>query len=679
MSQSTVFYPLGGGLDLITPAISLKPGKVIASRNYEPVESGYQRIEGFERFDGRPKPSAAGINYLPAAFEAGTALGDLIVGETSGATGQVLAPVQVGALYVGLTGVTGEYEIGENILVDGVPVGVVSAALVRGYSPDEEVRATWEANALSLARGVIQSVPGAGPVRGVWKFGGTVYAFRDNAEQSACEMWSATAGGWAQVQHGSVLPFTSGSTEPAPGDIVTGATSGATAVVRRVVRRSGSWGSGDVAGYLAVDTVVGTFQSENLDILADANVATIAGPPTAHSFPAGGRYEFLNHNFYGASNLRRMYGVNGVGSAFEFDGTTIVPILTEMPDDRPIRIAVHRMHLFLAFPGGSVQFSEPGEPMLVDPILGAGEFAIGDEVTDFISNNTEVLTILGANSVSNLYGNDASDFQLQVLADDAGALPWTAEKIGSAIYMDNRGLRSMSSTQAYGNFSLGTLTAPIAPYLRERRTIGVQPVAACRVRTKNQYKVFYDNGEGLTVFVGRKEAESMPFNLGRVVSCICSVEGEDRNEEIFFGATDGFVYQLNAGNSFDGEPLDYFLRLPFNHLGAPQQRKRWHRMVLECEATPQATLRVSCDFNYGDGSDLSSVPEELTVTGGGGQWDSSLWDTFLWDGALEGQAEAYIDGVGKNISILIAGSAVNEGAHLLQGITLFFTPRGLQR
>lgn len=428
-----------------------------------------------------------------------------------------------------------------------------------------------------------------------------------------------------------------------------------------------------------LDTITGTFAAENLNIGAELNVATIAGAPTSHSFPAGGRYEFLNHNFYGAANLRRMYGVNGVGPAFEFDGTTIAPILTTMPEDRPTRIAVHRMHLFLAFPGGSIQFSEPGEPMLVDPILGAGEFAIGDEVTDFISNNTEVLTILGAGSVSNLYGNDASDFQLQVLADDAGALPWTAEKIGTAIYMDNRGLRSMSSTQAYGNFSLGTLTAPIAPLLRERRKIGAQPVAACRVRTKNQYKVFYDNGEGITVFVGRKDAESMLFNLGKIVSSICSVEGDDRNEEIYFGATDGFVYQLNAGNSFDGAELDYFLRLPFNHLGAPQQRKRWHKVVLECEASPQATLRVSYDFDYGNGADLSAAPVELSVIGGGGQWDSSLWDTFLWDGALEGQAEAYVNGVGKNISMLIAGSATNEGAHLLQGITLFYTSRGLAR
>ena len=33
MTQQTPFFPLGGGLDLITPAIAMPPGKVIAGRN----------------------------------------------------------------------------------------------------------------------------------------------------------------------------------------------------------------------------------------------------------------------------------------------------------------------------------------------------------------------------------------------------------------------------------------------------------------------------------------------------------------------------------------------------------------------------------------------------------------------------------------------------------------------
>ena len=45
----------------------------------------------------------------------------------------------------------------------------------------------------------------------------------------------------------------------------------------------------------------------------DSTVATIAGNSSAITLPAGGRYGFVNHNFFGSSDLLRMYAVNGVG------------------------------------------------------------------------------------------------------------------------------------------------------------------------------------------------------------------------------------------------------------------------------------------------------------------------------------------------------------------------------
>ena len=62
MGQRTQHFPLVGGEDLVTPPISKKPGRLLYSNNYEPGKAGgYARIEGYERFDGRPKPSEASI------------------------------------------------------------------------------------------------------------------------------------------------------------------------------------------------------------------------------------------------------------------------------------------------------------------------------------------------------------------------------------------------------------------------------------------------------------------------------------------------------------------------------------------------------------------------------------------------------------------------------------------
>lgn len=819
--QRTLYFPLGGGLDLITPAIALKAGVAIGALNYEPYPNGYRRIEGFERFDGRTKPSEA--SYWQLDFTAGSAAflkGDVVTGLTSGATGKVLADATVtsgtyatldAAGYVGLGAVSGTFANGEALQVSAVTRATASGAASEGTSPTDADAAAWRAQATANARALIQALPGTGSVRGVHEYGGAIYGFRDfspeqvkngtfttdtanwtgsaNAILSApsgvlrvtngtatvnyayqaiavevgkeydlsfdqlggsvptafrcgnsanaiqyvnnttvgagqtvritptastiyitcrvnsttnggyvefdnislkpvvatqCGMWKSSTAGWASVALGFTLDFTSGGTVvPAVGDTITGATSGATAVLTNVVVTSGDWTTGDAAGYFVMASATGTFGAENLNIGASLNVATIAGNKAAITLPVGGRYECLNHNFYGASELKRMYGVNGVGRGFEFDGAVFTPIRTGMTVDTPTRVAVHKKHLFFAFPGGSIQFSETGYPLGWEVIEGAGEFGMGDEITDFIPANSGVLTILAANSIANLYGNTRDDFLLEVLSDEAGALPWTADKVGEPIYMDKRGVRRLSSTQAFGNFSIGTLTQKVKPLLQDYAKANVDPVASVRVRNKDQYRIFFSNNAGLTIYLGKKEPEILPFDLNKTVACIGSFEMED-GEEIYFGSDDGFVYQLDKGTSFDGAAIPYSLRLPFNHQGAPQQLKRWHKVVIECEAIPEATLSVTADFDYGNPyqpgiTGVDAPAQVFTVTGGGGIWDVSNWNQFYWSGATEGLAEAHLDGVGRNMSLMVAGSTADEPPHLLQGLTLFFTVRGLQR
>lgn len=89
------YFPTKGGENLIAPTLSIEPGELLFSENYEPDTLGrYRRIDGYERFDGRPKPSEA--SYWLLAFDAGDILpsvGDKIVGDDSGATAILIAIV----------------------------------------------------------------------------------------------------------------------------------------------------------------------------------------------------------------------------------------------------------------------------------------------------------------------------------------------------------------------------------------------------------------------------------------------------------------------------------------------------------------------------------------------------------------------------------------------------------
>lgn len=77
------------------------------------------------------------------------------------------------------------------------------------------------------------------------------------------------------------VTFTSGGAyEVLPGDTIVGATSGATAVVERVVLASGAWGAGTAAGtFTYADYTGGAFVDENINVGANLNVATVTATP----------------------------------------------------------------------------------------------------------------------------------------------------------------------------------------------------------------------------------------------------------------------------------------------------------------------------------------------------------------------------------------------------------------
>jgi hypothetical protein len=695
MPQNTPYFPLGGGLDLITPAIAQKPGSAIGALNYEAQATGYRRVDGFERFDGRVSPTDA--PYYELDFAAGVTVfsaSDTVTGATSGATGIVLSTGVAtsgtyddgtAAGYVGLGAVTGTFVDGEDLQVSAVTYAVADGTQQLNVAPTDAVATTWQRQATTNARALIQTVPGEGSVLGVWEYAGDIYAWRNAAGSASAAMFKATTAGWAAVALGYTIDFTSGGTyEIAEGDVITGATSAKTATVLRIVTQSGSWSAGDAAGYLVVASASGAFTpGENVDVPGHANSATLTADKAAITLPPGGRYECINFNFSGSTDSYRMYGVNGVGKAFEFDGTAFVPIRSGMAVDTPHRIAEHYNHLFLAFPYGQLQNSAIGAPLDWRAITGAAAFGLGSEITDLIPANAGVLTILAEKKIANLYGTSSDDFQIQTLSDESGAIPFTADKVGEPIYMDARGLRALSTTQAYGNFNIGTLSQKVKPLIQDYARTGISPVASVRVRNKDLYKVIFSNGQGLAFYLGKKNPEIMPFDWGKTVTCIGSFEMSD-GERVFFGDDDGYVFEAEKGYSFDGDEIAFSLRLPFNHEGAPQTLKRYHKVVVECQASPQATIQVAADFDYGSPFEVGAAAQDalaqvFTVTGGGGIWDISNWNQFYWSGATEGLMEAYLDGVGRNMSLFIAGSSAVDPPHLLQGLTLFYTVRGLQR
>lgn len=688
-------FAFSGGLDAASAALAVPAGRIVSGMNYEPLAEGYGRVQGFERYDGRPAPSEAQFWLLP--FDGGALPiypGDTVEGATSGAKGYVLldpigftgawdAGTAAGMLVLGIVdGVFGDNEV---LKVAGSPKAVSAGTAMADTAGDEESRRTYRVAAQEHVRNLVGKVPGTGPVRGIHVYDGTVLAWRDSTLGNFAKMYRNSASGWVEVPLGETMAFSAGLSEFFDGVAIAGATSGAIATAVRVVRNSGDWGS-TASGFLVLASRIGDFADGEAILIAGTATAT-AGHTNAITLPQGGRYMAINHNFYGSAGSYSAYFVNAVGNAFEFDGTTIVPILTGMTDDRPTRIFEIANHLGLCFPGGSVQISSIGEPLLFDAITGAAEIGLGTEITDVIQAAESAVILFGEKKIATFSGTDAETFQLTELTEEAGAYPWTAQSVGKHVYIDARGLRDVSATQTYGNFKAGLLSEIIEPYFRAKKKAGIRPILSYVCRSKSQYRVIWADRTGLTVYMGRKTPEAIPFSTDDV-SFFCASTGEmDDGEGLFAGAEDGYVYRLDSGTSFDGTGIKGFVMTPFNHLGSVTQEKNLRKTTVELQAEPMTRVGIAAMFDYSDGTQPISGSQDFwvqgageghdfIVQGGGGIWDTTQWNQFFWSSPYSGKAEAWTEGQGVNIAAVIAcDSAPSESPHVLQAYTMHILKR----
>jgi hypothetical protein len=515
-------------------------------------------------------------------------------------------------------------------------------------------------------------VPGSGILRGIWMLNGTKYAFRDNAGGTAGAIYKSSSSGWALVDLGDYIDYTAGATKPAVGDTITGVTSGATGVVVSVGRDSGSWGGSDAAGRIYLKTISGTFQAESI------TVATCSGAQTSTTLLPGGRFEFYNYNFGGQLGTRAMYGCDGVNRAFSFDGTDFSFIHTGMTIDTPSHIIGHKKHLFLSF-DSSAQHSSTGDPFTWNAITGAAEIATGDTIVGFNVEPGDILSIFNRNSTYLLQGTSVADWNLVTHSLVSGAIEWTIQKTGASVYVDDRGMTRLNTVQEFGDFHASTLSQDIDPlFIGKLDDI----TASTIIRSKDQYRVFFDDKTSIiALFDSSGRPSFTPITLDHIVYTICSLENAQGVEEIYFGSDDGYVYQMDKGESFDGELIQHFIRLPYTNLGIMRRKKRVFKAIVDIDASIMPALEYVPEFSYGGPAQpaAAAITIDEQQASGGGYWGDVSWGSFIWDNQIVGQVEGYIDGSGFNISLSVRGETNYEPAHTLTGVTYHYAVRGLQR
>lgn len=660
-----------GGLDLITPTLQVPPGACKQAYNFEvSTSSGYSRISGYERYDGRTSPATATYAVIPVSLTGSVSVLNTITGVTSGATGVVAYTPDANNLVV--TKVSGSFVSGETINVSGSPVGTTTG--VATSATDYRTNAIYTYYAAEVYRNDIGAVPGSGAIRGVVYYNGIVYAWRDNAGGTSCDIYKSSTSGWVNVPYKKIVSFTSGGgATPAEGATLTKGS--VTATVRRVVLQSGTW-SGTAAGYLVVETPSGGSFSSGSATITGGVTLTLSGAESSITQAPGGRYDMIIANFGGSTNTLRIYGADGVNKGFEFDGDVFVPITTGMSLDTPKYVAAHKNYLCFTFKA-SLQLSVVGYPYQWSPVLGAGEIALGDDITGVLTQpgnqSGGALAVYTRNNTFMLYGTNSSDFQLVAFNTGAGALDYTAQNMFNSYVMDDRGILSLATTLNYGNFDVATLTNRIRPFVVEHRT---KTSASSVNREKSQYRVFFSDGWGLyTTIINDQVLGSMPVLFPNAVKCVWSDQDSDGNEVSWFGSDNGYVFKLDTGTSFDGQPIMAYLGMVFNSTGSPRILKRYRKASMEIQGSGYSEFNLSYELGYGSSEIAPQLSSTYQSNLSSSFWDSFTWDFFTWDGRTLSPTECGVQGTGENIAFNIVSESAYWQPFTLNSLIIHYTPR----
>ena len=693
MTDKTSIIPMGGGLNLVDSPIRAKPGQLLFSQNYEVgVDGSYRRINGFERTDGRPSPTAA--SYWILNYDAGVAAvldGDIVVGAASGASGEALIDNIINSGSFGgsdaagslvLTNVVGVFLDDEDLEVSTVKKSEADGIALQRAASTRALDSTYLSNAAETARVLIGKVPGEGRILGTYSFNDIKYAFRNNVGSTEAVMFESSAAGWVAVVLNRYIDFTSGGPEFFVGDVIEGDTSGATATVVAINKISGTFGVGDLVGRLTLSGIAGgPFQNgEGLEVSA-SNVATADGADAVPVLAIDGKYRFITSNFTGHSGTRKMYGCDGVNLGFQYDGTNFVQIRTGITTDTPKFVAAFQKHLFFGFIGGNFQNSALGDPLAFTVILGSAQMAIGDDLTNMIILTDTALGIFSRNSTHILYGTSVADFvsaNVQKHAERTGAFADTVQSIAGTIFFDDRGITSLSSTERFGNFLNATISQKIQPLIELQRA---NTLSSTILRDKNQYRVFFEDGTAFAITFTEEDKVSgiTVLDFGKAVRTISSVENSAGLDEILFGSDDGFVYEMNKGRSFDGEKIVAYLRPVYVSMNTPQQKKRFRSFIFDIEAEETTSLVVVPDFDFSTSDIPGAIQQQIDLFGGGGSWNEVNWNEFIWNAQTITEGRLWIEGTGVNIGMLIYSTTATELPHIIHGVTILWSPRGLKK
>jgi hypothetical protein len=306
---------------------------------------------------------------------------------------------------------------------------------------------------------------------------------------------------------------------------------------------------------------------------------------------------------------------------------------------------------------------------------------MGDDITSLVVLPGEILGVIGERGSYQLSGSSSDDWKLDTISAEAGGDAYTVKNVPTGSLMfGSQGITTISSTEKYGNFAQSSISREVQSLIDDIKDI---VIGSSVYRDRNQYRVYGSDGTGICVttgfqWVGAFQATAYyitAFKYPININCVfCG-----NNDTVFICDDDGWLYQADKGSSFDGEDIEAYFHLMFNHSKSPTSLKTYLRAVIEGTSNGGTVISFFPDFTYSDPRHPQHIVNNTTFAGKGGRWDVDSWGAFYWDSQVVQTASFPIRGNGQNIAILGYSKSDSDLGHRIDGVVFHYIPRRIQR
>ena len=568
------------------------PGSARILRNFEPsVEGGYRRIEGYDKYDS---------NIIPP-YGAPVVHGDSQSGTTLIIAAIHTTPVAGDTLEI--AGVTGTYTIASGgVTYDATNNrATLTLSTALDSSPANAAAVTFKTTASKyLAIGIAAWEDTALVCKNsdIFKTGGSGFT-KINVPDYGTPLVNGAS------QTGSTLAIDGLLTAPQQGDAfkIAGVNLVYTVTANATVTSGGTT--------LAINPALAS---------SPADDAVITFLSTSRE--GANKTKFAKYNFNGTEKI---VIVDGLNEPALYDNATFTA-LTSAPTDviGATFVAEAKGHLFFA-KGDTVTYTAFETDSDFSIGNGAGNFRVGGTVTA-LAVFREQLIIFTESTIHQLTGRAVSDFVVQTITADIGCIDSdTVQEIaGDVIFLGPDGLRLLSATDRIGDFGLASVSKNIQSVMTGFISANTS-FTSCVVREKSQYRLLgynnnitQENAQGiLATQFAPQGGEGMAFAETRGIRAYVADSNYNQNvEQVFFANDDGYLYQMESGNSFDGINIQTTFATPHLPISDPRKRKTFYKLFLYTDPQGSVAFDVSLKLDFDSQGTIQPAPISIQNTQG---------------------------------------------------------------